>query len=206
RHRPSSARPRALFIRRWRDRLCHARRNARSARHRSRLPRCTTNHCSSFLRRLQMRSKTPALLASLLIGALFAASAGAQTLVDVVNDATDPLHRTDSEPSIAVNPLDSNEISIIAFPNSWSAATNAPIFKSRDGGVTWTPILQLPTGGPSSTRSLDQKIAYTADGRLLVAQIPDGVGLPDCVIYRQTAVDPDAPLTLGMFYGDDQPH
>lgn len=153
-----------------------------------------------------MRSKTPALLASLLAAFLFGTAASAQTLVDVVNDATDPTHRTDSEPSIAVNPLNSNEISIIAFPNSWSATTNAPIFKSRDGGATWTPILQLPTGGASSTRSLDQKIAYTADGKLIVSQIPDGVGLPDCVIYRQTAADPDAPLALGMFYGDDQPH
>ena len=47
-----------------------------------------------------MRSKTPALLASLLIGALFAVSAGAQTLVDVVNDATDPLHKVDGAVTI----------------------------------------------------------------------------------------------------------
>ena len=153
-----------------------------------------------------MRRKTLALLASLLLVSLLGAAASAQTLVDVVNDMTDPTHRSDSEPSIAVNPLNSNEISIIAFPNSWSATTNAPVFKSRDGGATWTPIPQLPPGGPSSTRSLDQKIAYTADGKLLVSQIPDTIGVPDCVIYRQTAADPDAPLTLGMFYGDDQPH
>jgi hypothetical protein len=148
-----------------------------------------------------MRIRTALLFLSLSI----ALAARAQTLVDIVNDATDPMNLEDSEPSIAVNPLNANEISVIAFPNAWSAAVNAPVWKSRDGGMTWTPVPQLPQPGAGSFASNDQKITYLADGRLLIVEIGAGLPNPACFFYRQTGAA-DAALTPGMAYGDDQPH
>ena len=63
------------------------------------------------------------------------------TVVDVVVNNTDTILKTtdtfnDGEPAIAVNPSDPNEIVITAFSGSWGA--NAPIWRSTDGGGTWT--------------------------------------------------------------------
>jgi hypothetical protein len=147
-------------------------------------------------------------LLHLLIFALLlsmAAAAFGQTLVDVVNDATDPTNLDDSEPSIAVNPINPLEIAIVAFSGSWSA-TNAPVFKSTDGGSTWSRITQLgpPTGFPASNGPGDQKIVYTAAGNLMVAELAMNVAIPRCFVYRQTGAAND-PLSSGMAYGDDQP-
>ena len=48
----------------------------------------------------------------------------------------------DSEPSIAVNPSNSNQISITAFSGNWGA--NTPIFNTTDGGSTWTKQQTIP--------------------------------------------------------------
>src|SRR5215813_12550528 len=79
----------------------------------------------------------------------------APTVVDVVVNNTDPtLTMTDTfndgEPSIAVNPLNPNEIVITAFSGSWGA--NAPVWHSMDGGNTWTKRFTVPAppGIPSA--------------------------------------------------------
>jgi len=127
----------------------------------------------------------------------------AQKLVDVVNDTTDPNHREDGEPSIAVNPLDANEISIIFFGDPWSPSASQPIFKSRDGGLTWKPVLQIPSPQMNSDSSYDQTIRYTADGKLVVASVAAPAAL-ETFIFRQTG-NADDPLTPGMNFGYDQP-
>lgn len=40
-------------------------------------------------------------------------------LVDIATDATDPYDSSDTEPSIAVNPTNPNEISVVAFSGAW---------------------------------------------------------------------------------------
>jgi hypothetical protein len=62
-------------------------------------------------------------------------------IVDVVVSNTNPtLTNTDTfndgETSIAVNPLNPDEIVITAFSGSWGA--NAPLWHSLDSGLTWT--------------------------------------------------------------------
>src|SRR6516225_7333240 len=62
-------------------------------------------------------------------------------VVDAVVNNTNPnLKNTDTfndgEVSIAINPLNPNEITMTAFSGGWG--TNAPLWHSIDNGTTWT--------------------------------------------------------------------
>lgn len=122
---------------------------------------------------------------------------------DIATDANDPLNRADSEPSIAVNPINPNEISIVAFSENWSSTSGAPVWKSFDGGLTWKKYFQIPQPAPGLSGPGDQKIAYDANGLLYVVEL--GLFPIQNFIYRQTG-GPNAPLTVGVVYGGDQPH
>src|SRR5438093_4417455 len=96
----------------------------------------------------------------------------APTVVDVVVNNTDPTLRVtdsfnDGEPTIAVNPLDPNEIVLTAFSGSWG--TNAPIWHSTDGGNLWTKRFTVPAppGIPSALGCpCDQAVDYGRGSRL----------------------------------------
>ena len=125
---------------------------------------------------------------------------------DIANDANDPSNLSDAEPSIAVNPLNPQEIAVVAFSEPWTPAAMAPVWKSRDGGSSWKKVPQIPHP-PAPYDSLegpaDQKITFDAEGKLAVAEL--GFDPPRNFIYRQEG-GADAPLTPGASYGDDQPH
>lgn len=129
-------------------------------------------------------------------------SGKSQTLVDVANNTTDPLNSDDTEPSIAVNPLNPLEIAIVAFSDNWGPGVMSSVWKSRDGGVTWTKIQQIPATPSGNNGPGDQKISFDAAGNLLIAELDGGF---NDYVYRQTGTS-DAPLTAGMSYGWDQPH
>src|SRR5437763_10446964 len=97
--------------------------------------------------------KTGSLLRKALRTALYClvafAAAGAdmvhaQTLVNVATDQTDPRDLTDAEPSIAVNPLNPLDIAIVTFSEPWEAQAGAPVWRSLDGGATWTKTRIIP--------------------------------------------------------------
>ena len=107
--------------------------------------------------------------ALLFAGAL---AARAQVLVDIANDLTDPNNMDDSEPSIAVKPLDPQQIAVVAFSGSqWGNGKLAPVWMSRDGGQTWSRNAVLPAPVPGSGAVGDQIVAYGVDGRLFVATL-----------------------------------
>jgi len=145
--------------------------------------------------------KQRGLLAAALIASTCAA-APAATLVDIANDATDPSNLADTEPSIAVNPLDPSKIAVVSFSENWGPNNMAPVWKSDDGGATWRKVFQIPQPAPGSSGPGDQKIAFDAAGKLYIAELGSG---PTDFVFRQTGA-PDAPLTAGVAYGDDQPH
>jgi hypothetical protein len=124
-------------------------------------------------------------------------------LVDIANDASDPFNLADTEPSIAVNPVDPMKIAVVSFSENWGPNRMAPVWKSDDGGATWRKVFQIPQPAPGLGGPGDQKIAFDAAGRLYVAEL--GSSPRRDFIYRQTGA-PDAPLTPGVAYGDDQPH
>ena len=71
--------------------------------------------------------------------------------VDTVVSNTNPnLQNTDTFPngetSLAVNPLNPNEIVISAFSGSWgSPNANAPLWHSTNDGQTWTKVFSIPS-------------------------------------------------------------
>lgn len=130
-------------------------------------------------------------------------------LVDIATDATDPQNLDDAEPSIAVNPANPLEIAVVAFSGNWDPEHAAPVWKSRDGGVSWSKVPQIPEPAPQLLGPGDQKIAFDSDGKLYVAELGVFGSGPNAkaedFVYRQTA-GPDDPLKPTKIYGDDQPH
>jgi hypothetical protein len=137
----------------------------------------------------------------LVLGLLASTGCGALVIKDIATDALDPSNRADTEPSIAVNPLDRREVAIVTFSENWTTATGAPVWKSSDRGKTWRKVRQIvqpaAAGGPG-----DQKIDFDAAGRLHVAELDFAIS--DYVL-RQMAT-PDSLLAVGATYGNDQPH
>jgi hypothetical protein len=137
----------------------------------------------------------------LVLGLLSMTGCGRLFIKDIATDALDPSNLADTEPSIAVNPLNRREIAIVTFSENWSTTAGAPVWKSSDRGRTWRKVFQVvqpgATGGPN-----DQKVDFDAEGRLHVAELDFAVS--DYVL-RQMAV-PDGLLAVGAAYGNDQPH
>jgi hypothetical protein len=153
---------------------------------------------------LSKRPITSALVLVLSLIVAIPAASEAATIKDIATDANDPSNLSDTEPSIAVNPINPQEIAVVAFSEPWDPndpTVMAPVWKSLDGGVTWKKIFQIPRPGAGAGGPFDQKIAFDASGKLYVAEI----GGSACFVYRQTGTA-DAPLTVGAAYGDDQPH
>lgn len=144
------------------------------------------------------------LLALVVTGANGEALAAQARIADIATDANDPLNLADTEPSIAVNPLNPLEIVIVTFSENWGPGVAAPIWRSTNGGLTWTKLFIVPQPAPGVSGPGDQKIAFDRAGNLHVAELGVGGGLQDFV-FRQTGAITSA-LTAGASYGDDQPH
>ena len=96
-------------------------------------------------------------------------------VVDTVVSNTNPnLTNTDtfgdSEPSIAVNTKNPDEIVITAFSGAWSSSSGfAPLWHSTDGGNTWTKEFTIPAP-PGISGAVgcpcDQEVDYGRGGGL----------------------------------------
>jgi hypothetical protein len=138
--------------------------------------------------------------ASLMV--LFPSFAPAQTLVDIATNATDPNNLDDSEPSIAVNPLNPQQIAVVSFSGGWTfGGAGAPMWVSNNGGTTWSKNLVLTAPSAASTGPGDQKLVYSAAGTLYVAELGGGLSVPRCFIYRPSGAN----WIAGAAFGDDQP-
>jgi hypothetical protein len=142
------------------------------------------------------------LLFALLFVVATAAAARAQVLVDIATDVSDPKNFDDSEPSIAVNPLNPQQLAVTAFSQSWwGNGMLAPVWMSTDGGESWMRKDVLPQPDPGSGAVGDQTIVYGADGRLFVATLGTGINPPRCFVFREIA----GGFVPGQIFGDDQP-
>jgi len=106
---------------------------------------------------------------------------------DTTLNATDMMG--DTEPTIAVNPANPNEIVITAFSGGW--APNAPLWHSTDGGATWGKQFTIPTPPGVQIMSgpvlcpCDQVADYGRGGRLSITFL---VGNTD--IHTGTTTNP----------------
>ncbi len=85
-----------------------------------------------------------AALLGALSGCLHRAPTATATIVNVIPNGLSGETNQDSEPNVAVNPSNPQQIAASAFTPNPTGAGNAPIFVSTDGGFTWAlnPIVQ----------------------------------------------------------------
>ena len=72
----------------------------------------------------------------------------------------------DSEPNLAVNPANTQQIAGTAFTPDPAGGANAPIYTSADGGQTWQLTTSVP-GGAAGTGTGDITIRFGATGNTL---------------------------------------
>src|SRR6266404_3046656 len=107
--------------------------------------------------------RTFLLAAAVALGSILSepAEMAAATIKDMATDANDLSNLGDTEPSIAVNPINPQEIAVVAFSEPWDPndpTVMAPVWKSRDGGATWNKIQQIPRPAAGAGGPFDQKI------------------------------------------------
>jgi len=112
-------------------------------------------------------------------------------IVDTVVNNTDPnLKNTDrandGETSIAVNPLNTNEIVITAFSGAWG--TDAPLWQSTNGGNIWTKQFKIPAppGIIPASGPRDQTVDYGRNNQMSGIFI----GGPSNDAFSGTSTDP----------------
>jgi hypothetical protein len=159
-------------------------------------------NCSPSTSRTTIHHVFAYLLIVALIAFAFPRSGNSQTIKDIATNATDPSNLADTEPSIAVDPSNPLRIAVVSFSEPWGAGVMAPVWKSTDGGVTWTKVTQIPRPSSNVAGPGDQKVAFDSTGKIVIAELDF---IPKDYIYRQTGM-PNAALTQGAQYGDDQPH
>lgn len=130
-------------------------------------------------------------------------------VMDMANDKNDTTDELDSEPSIAVNPLNPNIIAVTTFSGEWRvkkpAKKDAPVWMTINGGVSWEHSNNsiLPSPNWRSTGPADQKIVYDGRGRLYLVEMADDLDPPRCYIYRPIGTSNDH--LPGAVFCDDQP-
>jgi hypothetical protein len=118
--------------------------------------------------------------------------AGAISIFDVVVSNTNAnLKNTNttanSEPSIAIDPANTNKITILAFSGGWGAT--APIWYSSNGGSLWTLDHTIPNPpGLSQNCPCDQNPDYGLSGRLSATFLHNDTAGKD--VYSSNTWDP----------------
>lgn len=77
----------------------------------------------------------------------------------------------DSEPTLAVNPANPQQIAASAFTPDPGGGNLAPIFVSTDGGNTWVLNSIVPSDSASGSMTADITVAFSASSNVLYAGI-----------------------------------
>jgi hypothetical protein len=133
-------------------------------------------------------------------------------IVNIIPRARSGETQQDSEPNLAVNPENPQQIAVSAFTFDSSAGPNrAPVYVSNDGGNTWLMSLIVPSPG----QTLDISLAFGGAGGTLYAGMipndpnPTGTLPPRLNILRTQALFGPNPMTLLVDRrgaGVDQPY
>jgi len=105
----------------------------------------------------------------------------------------------DTEPSLAVNPANPNQIFIVANTPLDDGKGDGPIYYSSDGGYTWNLFFEVPGGGGN-----DQMLALTQSQRLYLSILLSGTSILS-VQRDDTPPSGTALPTFDTRIGVDQP-
>ena len=110
-------------------------------------------------------------------------------------------HQQDSEPNIAVNPANPQQIVATAFTPDPAHGQLAPIFVSSDGGATWSLRTIVP-GGPATS---DISVGFASQGGALYAGILNFTTLDLNILRTANPFGTAAMTTLVDRAQEDQP-
>lgn len=99
---------------------------------------------------------------------------GTVTVVNIVPQSMSGETQQDSEPNLAVNPANTNEMVATAFTPAPMGGSLAPIFVSTDGGATWSLRTVVPGAGNPGFPTKDISVAFGTAGGTLYASILRG--------------------------------
>src|SRR5262245_47628788 len=85
-------------------------------------------------------------------------------VVNIIPKSLSGESQQDSEPNIAVNPANTNEIAISAFTPDPMGGVNAPIFISSDGGSSWS-LNKIVPSQDALTGTGDITVRFGGGGR-----------------------------------------
>ena len=110
----------------------------------------------------------------------------------------------DSEPNLAVNPANTNDMVATAFTPAPMGGSNAPIYVSTDGGSTWSLRTVVP-GNDTLVGTHDITVGFATTGGVLYAGILNG-STGRMQILRTSGFTSTTPMTaLVDRASEDQP-
>ena len=125
------------------------------------------------------------------------------TIVNIVPLSLSGETNQDSEPNIAVNPANPQQIVASAFTPDPLGGPNAPIYLSTDGGVTWTLNNIVPSAGSIGTSDITLRFAGTSN-RLFSSILDGSSGAFE--VHRTPDAASGTPMTmLETRANEDQP-
>jgi hypothetical protein len=123
------------------------------------------------------------------------------TVVNMIPKSLGAEEEQDSEPNIAVNPENTQQIVATAFTPDPAFGPRAPIYVSSDGGATWSLRMIVPGGATTA----DISVAFAGQGGALYAGILNGSTF-DLNILRTASPFATTPMkTLVDRPDEDQP-
>jgi hypothetical protein len=154
------------------------------------------------------RNRLCVCLLATVAGSAFSGMARAQVslyqtvrVVDTVVSNTNPaLNNSDSFPdsenSIGINPQNPRELVVLGFADSFTSTTNGALFRSTDGGVTWTKNLSIPQPPGINGFINDQTLDWGRNNQLsftfltasnIVSVVTNNPAAPSSFAYRVNA-------------------
>jgi len=101
--------------------------------------------------------------------------------------------RQDSEPNIAVDPGNPATIVATAFTPDPLGGSNAPVYVSSDGGLSWQLRTIVPSGGPTTA---DISLSFASSGGTLYAGILNRPNFHFLVLRAPDPVGSTSPMTI----------
>ena len=95
----------------------------------------------------------------------------AVSVVNMIPHSLSGESRTDSEPNLAVNPSNTQQIAASAFTPDPMGGPNAPIYLSTDGGQTWVLNSIVPGGNPTTAQTTSRSGSDPASNVLYAATL-----------------------------------